>query len=157
MKRTISKRIKLWLIWNKRTSTGKRRVWWIQKTSRTYKRNHALMPLLEIQIHRRNYFSAAINNIPTPCWSFRLLSREREDHLRRWSLRRDHGPSLLIAVETGTTSARIVCLCFRLRGRKNGYGEHTAWEKPADESNDLLSRNGKEEMGNLGVNIFQYT
>ena len=31
-----------------------------------------------LQIHRRNHFSAAINNIPKPCWSFRagvLLNR----------------------------------------------------------------------------------
>ena len=38
-----------------------------------------------------------------------------------------HGSSLLIAVETDTRRARIVwCSCFRLRGRKHGYGEHTA-------------------------------
>ena len=38
-----------------------------------------------------------------------------------------HGPSLLVAVETGTRSTRIVwCSGFRLRGRKHEYGEHTA-------------------------------
>ena len=38
-----------------------------------------------------------------------------------------HGPSLLVAVETDTRSARIVwSSCLRLRGRKHGYGEHTA-------------------------------
>ena len=59
-----------------------------------------------------------------------------------------HGPSLLVAVETGTRSARkLWCSCFRLRGRKHGYGEHTAWEKPADESNDLCEKVNKyQEM-----------
>ena len=45
-------------------------------------------------------------------------------------------PSTLLTegVETDTRSARIVwCSCFRLRGRKHGYGEHTARENKYQE------------------------
>ena len=65
---------------------------------------------------------------------FPLLSRASPpfvsydmDHLSTVKSKEGHGPSLLVAVETDTRSARIVwCSCFRLRGRKHGYGEHTA-------------------------------
>ena len=85
------------------------------------------------------------------------------DHLSTVKSKEGHGPSLLGAVETDTRSARIVwCSCFRLRGRKHGYGENTALEKPADEANGLcektISRNGKrkweKEILNFSLEIY---
>ena len=134
--------------------------------------NNATMPLYDSKAIAEIAFLRRFTSIPKPCWSFRagallnrgfsflffLLSRASPpfvsydmDHLWLWSPWRDQGPSLLVAVETGTRSARIVwCSCFRLRGRKHGYGEHTAWEKPADESNDLCEKTNikkwKKEM-----------
>ena len=43
----------------------------ISKSNTQKSQYNATMPLLWLQIHRRNHFSAAINNIPKPCWSFR--------------------------------------------------------------------------------------
>ena len=79
-------------------------------------------------------FSSWSSAQPELQFPFLLLSRASPpfvsydmDHLRLWRLERNHGPSLLVAVKTDIRRAGIVrCSCFRLRGRKHGYGEHTA-------------------------------
>ena len=110
--------------------------------------NNATMPLYDSKAIAEITFLRRFTSIPKPCWSFRagallnrsfsflflLLSRASPpfvsydmDHLSTVESKEGHGPSLLGAVETDTRSAHIVwCSCFRLRGRKHGYGEHTA-------------------------------